>query len=50
MQAIGSWQVMRDDIKAGKKRILYMKTLERKIEEANSIMIPDLERKLVDYR
>jgi hypothetical protein len=50
MQAIGQWQVMRDDIKAGKKRIWYIKTLERKIEEANSITIPDLERKLIDYR
>jgi hypothetical protein len=50
MRAIGQWQVMRDDIKAGKKRIWYIKTLERKIEEANSITIPDLERKLIDYR
>ena len=50
MQALGQWQIMRDDIKAGKKRIWYMKTLERKIEEANSVTILELERKLIDYR
>ncbi len=37
---------MRDDIKAGKKRIRYMKTLEMKIDEAKKQIIPELETKL----